>query len=142
MYVRLKEFAENNLYSDIIHGDLHFGNIIFDPTIGKITFIDPRGCWAGETTTFGNICYDLAKLYQSVYCEYAWLLNDDVVDTEKKDFIIKLLDLKVEQIFKLNKEQIQTIKNFSVVMLLTCLPFHGDDVQRQMRFWNKGLSLL
>lgn len=49
----------------IIHGDLHFDNIIVT-TRGDVKFVDPRGEWGGTWGMTGDKDYDLAKLNQSV----------------------------------------------------------------------------
>jgi hypothetical protein len=62
---KLQEFVET--YSGdtafyVIHGDLNFGNILFD---GSVRFIDPRG-YFGTSRVFGPREYDFAKVYFSL----------------------------------------------------------------------------
>jgi len=52
-----------------IHGDLNFGNILFDKKRGKFVLIDWRQDFAGETR-FGDIYYDLAKLWAGIQINF------------------------------------------------------------------------
>jgi hypothetical protein len=46
---------------NLIHGDVHLGNILCDNDDDHLTFIDPRG-YFGDTELFGLREYDYAKL--------------------------------------------------------------------------------
>jgi len=52
----------------LIHGDCTFSNIMLR-TDGSPVFIDPRG-YFGSTELYGDIRYDWAKLYYSLYGDY------------------------------------------------------------------------
>lgn len=126
-----KQGIDKNIASTVIHGDLHFGNILFDFNTGKVKFIDPRGSWGKTATTMGDVEYDYAKLYQSVFCEYMWIINDLETDYELKDKLIKIMDNLVG-----NPNQARRYKILSAVMMATCIPFHNDDPKRQQRLWD------
>mgnify|MGYP000340493403 CR=1 FL=1 len=55
----------------LIHGDLHFGNILVDVTLPgrpRVKLIDPRGFrHSGYVVGTGDICYDFGKLLQSTH---------------------------------------------------------------------------
>jgi hypothetical protein len=57
---KLLYHLKNRDYYNIIHGDIHLGNILLD-TSNNIFFIDPRG-YFGESKLFGLYEYDYAKL--------------------------------------------------------------------------------
>ena len=59
----------------IIHGDLCFPNILFDPISRLFKFIDPRGSF-GETGIFGDGRYDVAKLLHSINGGYDFLIHE------------------------------------------------------------------
>lgn len=59
----------------IIHGDLCFSNILFDPRSGIFKFVDPRGSY-GSSGIYGDLRYDVAKLCHSVVGEYDFITAD------------------------------------------------------------------
>lgn len=52
----------------LIHGDCTFSNTMVDKELNVI-FLDPRG-YFGHTELYGDIAYDWAKLYYSIYGDY------------------------------------------------------------------------
>lgn len=58
----------SNTSFTLIHGDNTFSNTLVDSNL-NVTFIDPRG-YFGYTELYGDIRYDWAKLYYSVYGSY------------------------------------------------------------------------
>ena len=59
----------------IIHGDLCFGNILYDRRSHVFRLIDPRGSF-GRTGIHGDVRYDVAKLYHSVRGGYDFIVSD------------------------------------------------------------------
>ena len=60
IYKKLYTYLDGRDHYNLIHGDIHLGNILLDS--GKnILFIDPRG-YFGDTKLFGIKEYDYAKL--------------------------------------------------------------------------------
>lgn len=59
----------------LIHGDFHFGNIMFDFHSGQLKMIDPRGDF-GRPGPEGDARYDLAKFLHSFHGGYAHLAAD------------------------------------------------------------------
>lgn len=49
-----------------IHGDPVFSNIVLDEAARKVTFFDVRSQLGDSFTTVGDVCYDLAKILQSL----------------------------------------------------------------------------
>ena len=60
IYKKLYTYLSEHDYYNLIHGDIHLGNILIDSN-NNILFIDPRG-YFGETKLFGLKEYDYAKL--------------------------------------------------------------------------------
>lgn len=60
IYSKLKFYLKDRDYYNIIHGDIHLGNILIDNQ-DNIFFIDPRG-YFGESSVYGLQEYDFAKL--------------------------------------------------------------------------------
>lgn len=67
------EILDNTLYSKF-HGDLHFDNIIYDKN-QKYFYIDWRESFGGNTD-YGDIYYDLAKLYCGCLFPFNLLKNN------------------------------------------------------------------
>lgn len=57
---KLLSYLNDRNYYNLIHGDIHLGNILLDDS-DKIYLIDPRG-YFGNTQLFGLYEYDYAKL--------------------------------------------------------------------------------
>ncbi|KAK5053698.1 hypothetical protein LTR84_001659 [Exophiala bonariae] len=50
-----------------IHGDPVLSNVVLDETARKVTFLDVRSLQGDMFTTAGDVCYDLAKVLQSLH---------------------------------------------------------------------------
>lgn len=119
----------------VIHGDFHFGNILFDIDSNKMWMIDPRGDWDKSRTIYGSPIYDYAKFYQSACCEYMWVINGAETDIDLRDKIVEILD----QHFGSNG---LFYKYVACILQMTCLPFHKDSVSRQKKLWRKAFNCL
>lgn len=138
-YIQSKEFAHFihlMRHSNSIHGDLHLGNVLFDFNTGKVKFIDPRGEWDNEQGNHGDVEYDLAKLYQSCYGEYMWIVNGVPTDINARDELVAVLDERLK-IYGTDR-----LRKLSLVMMASCLPFHNDDKIRQKRIWETSINKL
>lgn len=62
IYAKLESRLKNTSYG-FIHGDLTLSNMLADAK-GRLYFLDPRGKF-GRTEMFGDVRYDVAKLYFS-----------------------------------------------------------------------------
>lgn len=137
---------KNINFSKYIHGDFHFGNIIFEPSIGKIVFIDPRGKWGDIETTAGDINYDMAKILHDWYVGYMFILHNryrngkDLEIFFGKDYE-KILNRIYYNLQKYNIN-IELVKNMAIVLVLTCIPFHADNQERQRIFLKRALQLI
>lgn len=134
-------FVSNPMLVDCIHGDLHFGNIIFEPTNGSVKFIDPRGKWGNITTTIGDIRYDYAKILHDWVGNYI-AINYEQSNINKEIFehIKMLFEMKIED--RLGEEQLQLIKDHSIVLILTCIPFHSNSPNKQIKFWEYAIDYI
>lgn len=136
-YIESKEFnklVDTNTTIDFIHGDLHLGNILFDFNTGKVKLIDPRGEWDGAIVVYGDIEYDLAKMYQSCFCEYMWIINKIPTNYILQDELVRILDNRYE------RYNIEKLKIMSSIMMASCLPFHNDDIINQKRIWETSIK--
>ena len=60
------ESSASALSADIIHGDPVFSNIMLDEVKRRVSFYDVRSQQGDTLTMAGDICYDLAKVLQSL----------------------------------------------------------------------------
>jgi hypothetical protein len=135
----------------IIHGDLCFGNILFDNKNGIIKLIDPRGEF-GRHTLYGDIYYDLGKLSHSVLGLYDCIIFNQYCLTKTEtgkytlEFFRKDYKETVGTIF--TKFLIDQHYNFKKVRFiealhfLSMLPLHADTPDRQKVLLFRGLQIL
>jgi hypothetical protein len=74
----------------MIHGDLHFQNMLVDEELDGFILADPRGELEG-----GDIYYDLGKLWHSVNGKYD-LIHTDIASTQLHIGLDKNINLKVD----------------------------------------------
>lgn len=117
----------------IIHGDLHCGNIMFDPTTGSMKFIDPRGYDMNAAFYFPY--YDFIKLYQSFYGDYMWIINDMPVNQRVKKVALNTLD----RLYSENNIDLNFVKAMVAVFLSGIWQFH-DDRQDHIKLFEKKAS--
>ena len=101
----------NRNYYNLIHGDIHLGNILLDKN-ENIYFIDPRG-YFGESKIFGLYEYDYAKLLFGLSC---YSVFDEMNINE-----LKIVDNNLEIEFIKQYEYIFESKTFDTVTTLLCL---------------------
>jgi thiamine kinase-like enzyme len=56
------------------HGDLHPDNILYNQTTQQFVFLDWRQDLAGETSEFGDLYYDLAKILHGLIVDHKQIL--------------------------------------------------------------------
>jgi dTDP-glucose pyrophosphorylase len=114
--------------AESMHGDLHFGNILYNAQNDKIALIDPRGEYGTLTGTMGDNMYDWSKLAQDLVLGYNHLLAD-IPYARQEDMarIFKRMCKKYAVDYDL------AVKG-GVVLLATCIPLHSDNIMRQQRF--------
>jgi dTDP-glucose pyrophosphorylase len=133
----------------IIHGDLCFTNILYDPVSRLFKFIDPRGSF-GESGIYGDGRYDVAKLLHSLDGGYDFFIHD-MFRLERKGETIELQQffpatrpavLKAfESIF--SKEfLISEIRLLEGLLFLSMCPLHQDRPSRQIAMFATGLRIL
>lgn len=147
---KIYEYIENNIiensaqYWQIIHGDLFFGNILYDINSNTLKIIDPRGNF-GLDGVYGDIRYDLAKLNHSILGKYDFIVNGlyAITKEENNEFDYMLYDtqrhLDIEKLFKkyiekfnYNYEQIMVITG---LLFLSLIPLHKENFNNQKMFY-------
>ena len=127
----------------IIHGDFHFGNILYDASLNKTKVLDPRGKWGYIETAAGNILYDVAKWYQSILCGYCHIASDEnIYETQEKLYktLEEISDKKWSE--ALVESELNIAKQFAKYLLLSAIPCHSDNPDRQKRMYSIAKRLI
>lgn len=137
----------------VMHGDFCFSNIFYDFRADMIRVVDPRGYVEDERPTiFGDIRYDIAKLYHSAIGEYDTIISGGyVLEGEcSNDLVLKLPQtaslLERQAVFRqgvFGKIGITeaAAEPISVLLFLSMLPLHQDRPDRQRAFLANALRL-
>ncbi len=148
---RIDDLYNGGNHTTIIHGDFHFGNILFDVYTRLVKLIDPRGNF-GVSGIFGDCKYDLAKLRHSISGGYNFISHDlynvKIKNTNSIEFtlpytndhkkIVTWFDEKIEQEGFL----IDDIKLIEGLLFISMLPLHNDHQDRQKALFARGIMLL
>lgn len=133
----------------LIHGDCCFSNILYGQEKNIIRFIDPRGSF-GKKGVYGDIRYDVAKLYHSVDGLYEAYITDNftVRNVEKNRHILITSELissdiksQFESVFfpKYSKKEIKILQG--CIFIGMCAR-HYDSLTRQHAMYLTGVRLL
>jgi glucose-1-phosphate thymidylyltransferase len=156
-FVKVREFVEQTgfdlckdpipYWSAFMHGDSHLGNIIYDPHSGSIKFVDPRGSFGSLKGTEGDMRYDMAKLLQDFYCGYSMMMAGRYKVDQKGIEInwvpgTEKLSQTLEQLLEEQEYDVCQLKKLAIVLLVTAIPFHEDDTNRQIAFWKRSVQLI
>ena len=135
------EFVKNPMIVDRIHGDLHFGNIIFEPFNGSIKLLDPRGKWGNTVTPLGDRRYDYSKMLHDWVGSYISINSGHFsLNCEDDRYIGSLFKQKIKD--KLGEEHLRLIEHHSIILILTCIPFHADNKNKQIKFLTRAMSYI
>jgi hypothetical protein len=157
---RMAEFAASAIppadparHLRLVHGDFCFSNILYDARASLVRVIDPRGAAAdGTETPFGDLRYDLGKLYHSVVGRYDHILAGYYRLTEAGalDLSLELPDGKtqreIEALFLRSRlgglHPAEAASHAVCVLLfLSMLPLHADDPLRQRALLANAMRL-
>jgi hypothetical protein len=152
LWDRLEEevdaLADSSIGS-VIHGDLCFSNILYDLRSSICKLIDPRGSF-GKPGVFGDLRYDVAKLYHSVHGRYDFITADLFsIDVRGDEIDFRVLARpqhdrvrdEFERVFFLDFDSHE-------ILLLTGLIFaslpalHYDHPKRQLALYVRAVELL
>jgi hypothetical protein len=137
----------------LVHGDFCFSNILYDARACLVRVIDPRGIAAdGTETPFGDLRYDLGKLYHSVVGRYDHILAGyyRLAGAGALDLELELPDgpaaREIEALFlrtRLGGLRPAEAASHAVCVLLflSMLPLHADDPRRQRALLANAMRL-
>lgn len=129
----------------VLHGDMCATNIFWDGASDSLMFVDPRGDSTGKSNgVYGDIRYDIAKLYQSFILGYDSVLSGisgsatteesskmaEFAKYSKVDFSA-IFESKLFEPLELNQTEIAAI---ATLLMLGLLPLHADRIDRQNEF--------
>lgn len=124
-YAIQKYEEQNEGMLGVIHGDPVFTNVFETPT--GIKFIDMRGKQGDKVTLYGDIYYDLAKVYQSLI-GYDNILNGIEIDDVYRSELVTYF----ESLF--SKEVLDKVKLITASLLISMLPLHEDDEVKFLKY--------
>lgn len=107
-----------------MHGDLHFGNVLYNPYNDSITFIDPRGQYGNHVGCGGDHLYDLCKLSHDLYHGYNSIVYSEVYPSYVRESFVKIIRKYYP------KEYVEIIDG-GALLIATCIPLHYDNPERQ-----------
>ncbi|MFO1475059.1 MAG: NTP transferase domain-containing protein [Verrucomicrobiota bacterium] len=133
----------------IIHGDLCFPNILYDPLSRLFKFIDPRGSF-GESGIYGDGRYDLAKLLHSLDGGYDFLIHD-MYSLERDGDKLRLHQFfpgtrpavlrSFQEVFGACAD-LREVRALEGLLFLSMCPLHQDHPPRQFAMFATGLRIL
>ena len=131
-------------FIQVVHGDFCFSNILYDFRANIIKLIDPRGIAPEKTQSiFGDVRYDIAKLYHSVIGCYDQIVSGHYEIGNYKDYSVDLflpVDPQLHQRQEIFKERTfadlsiteACAHPISILLFLSMLPLHADNEDRQI----------
>ncbi len=151
-YDEIFKGSNYNKYYQIVHGDLFFGNMLFDSNSDTLKVIDPKGHYDSSVPTiYGDVRYDVAKLYHSIVGNYDYISNDVymIYNNDPKDFQYKILTSNQNQsiIDAFEKKLVECsfdlreIKFITATLFLSMIPLHKDNINRCMMFYIKAVEI-
>lgn len=136
----------------VMHGDFCFSNILYDFRRRSIKVIDPRGFIVpGEKNGYGDVRYDMAKLFHSVMGMYDFIMAGYFkVDVSNNRLSLELPDAsKYTQINDMYLGMLKekgygndnTIAAITVLLFMSMLPLHYDRPDKQAALFANAYRL-
>jgi len=136
---------EETKYLGLLHGDMCATNIFWDGATESLKLVDPRGDPTGQSTgIYGDIRYDVAKLYQSFILGYDLVLHGLNLDISSADGSqifsfskycnIDFYSIFQSQLFSPLEICESEIVSISILLMMGLMPLHSDDINRQNKF--------
>lgn len=146
VFDKFKKKLLNTRYS-FIHGDLTMSNIVVDQD-RKLYLIDPRGAF-GNTRVYGDVRYDVAKLFYSIVGNFDSLNNGRFqyeYNIETNNHLFSINDngfsLYEKRMLNLFKEEQDIIKYINATIWLSLIPHISENDKQQLCAFCNGIFLL
>ena len=136
---------ENCLPSKTFHGDLQFDNVIYNGNSFKL--IDWRHSF-GETTDFGDIYYDLSKLYGGLLISYYDMkknnfsyniVDNNVILNYEPSYNLKKFKTYYEKWIIKNGYDLDKVKTLTFIIYLNMMPLHESPFDMFLFYFAKKL---
>lgn len=141
-------------FTQIIHGDLFFGNMLYDINSETLKIVDPRGSFGAGQSIIGDVRYDLAKLYHSIYGEYDFISNgiysylsdeNDSLEIHFKTYGKTAATARLIRDFRSRVERLGIdmieILIITASLFLSMIPLHKENKMRQRVFYSIAVML-
>lgn len=153
----LFDLATDHSRATIVHGDLCFSNILYDPKSDCVKLIDPRGYLldkAHDVSIFGDSNYDFAKLLHSVEGLYDFIVQGSytLIQTGKNAYQFHVnihpefekVQMKLVAMLhnSTDDERLRFYRRFlEMLLFLTMIPLHYEDSRRQLAFYLTAIQI-
>lgn len=138
----------NQISFCVIHGDLHFSNILVENRFGFMRLVDPRGRF-GEFDIYGDQRYELAKLMHSIDGQYDFIIEDMFAIQVSDSSIVLEMPEKSKPVYAVFRDVFREfmadyddLKLIESTLFLSMIPLHSDHLNRQYAMLATGLRLL
>lgn len=155
---KVNSFVKNQIvptsrqHWQVIHGDLFFGNMLYDINSDTLKVIDPRGNF-GIDGVYGDIRYDIAKLNHSIVGKYDFIVNGLYAITHENnnefEYIMYDSEIKHNALESLFTEYIKSqgfsyeeITVITGLLFLSMIPLHKENFENQKMFYFKAIETL
>ena len=143
---RLDDVSER-VVPGIVHGDLHFSNVLLSLTTGAFKLLDPRGDFGGEGP-LGDVRYELAKLRHSYAGCYDAVVRDLFVATRESSRSLRFevgtkratTAAALDAVLSASGADLDDVRAIEASLYLSMIPLHDDDPDRQRVLYALGLE--
>jgi dTDP-glucose pyrophosphorylase/thiamine kinase-like enzyme len=122
----------------VVHGDLCFSNILFDPQYGKVKLVDPRG------DVFGSAYYEYAKLAHSALYRYDYIdaelycsNGSEVRFYDKGRDVVKAAFLRSLEAASLDIDERRFVTLLTASLFLSMIPLHAHNRANQELYYEE-----
>ncbi len=155
MYPLVEQYIKDNILNDcnkywqIIHGDMFFGNMLYDTNNDSLKLIDPRGNFDMDGI-YGDIRYDLAKLNHSIKGHYDFIVNGLYSFEENNlefNYIFydnprhKVINEMFNKFIESRKIKLKDINIITGILFLSMIPLHKDNPNNQKMMYLTAIKI-
>ena len=147
---RIMDIYENSRKILSFHGDFQPANIIWNHDTDAITYIDWRPNFGKGVTEYGDLLYDLAKMYGGLIIPYDLMKTDDhitlnistdnKVEYEYPHEHLTIFKVMYECWLVQNGYNLEVIKLITAFIFLSMSPLHSDKFSKLL--FCKGKEML
>jgi NDP-sugar pyrophosphorylase family protein/mannose-6-phosphate isomerase-like protein (cupin superfamily) len=140
--------CEEAIPTSLFHGDLQFDNIIYSEN-NKFVLIDWRHEF-GTTSDFGDIYYDLSKLYGGCLLSYSLLKNENNFSLKIHNHVVELFSETTRNLSDFltyyenwitkNGYELSKVKKITSLIYLNMAPLHSQEFGNFLFFKFKEMS--